>query len=82
MSDKLQLMIPVNDWEYVIEAVVTGDGMIMMDVFIPCPHDCDNDCDNCVRRVAFEPTIQRILDEYDERVTRIVKYAMQELQRP
>lgn len=79
MSDKLQLIIPLEDWKYVIEAVVTDDDMIMMDVFIPCPTDCDNDCDNCVRRVAFEPTIQRILDEYDERVTRIVKYAMQEL---
>jgi hypothetical protein len=78
--DKLQLFLPVNDWEFLITASISSDNTVHILCDKTCPRDCDNDCETCTNSIVYEHACQEILDQYDVRVYNVLKYAKEHLQ--
>lgn len=78
MKDKLQLIFPINDWEYIIEASLSGDDIACVFIHKCCDPDCDLVCCEMCPHQDNE-LCNEILNNYENAVFDVIRYAKERL---
>jgi hypothetical protein len=80
MSDKLQMIVPIDNWKYVIDASIMEDGNAFLNIHSCCIKECSQfESNECDEKCPHDFLKDIVFDSYEERVLRALKAAAKEL---